>query len=76
MTRANEARRTDFTAQVQGEHAAIVAAIANADPAQARAAAEQHMNNAIARIESADPAFWHQEGEPLPKPLVPGLRSS
>lgn len=76
VTRANEARRTDFTAQVQGEHAAIVAAIANADPAQARAAAEQHMNNAIARIESADPAFWQQEGERLAQPLVRGLRAS
>ena len=35
-----------------------------------RAAASRHMNNAIRRIESADPAFWRQEGARLAGPLV------
>ncbi len=73
VTRANEARRADFAAQVRGEHAAIVAAITAGDAAQARQAAGDHMNNAIRRIESADPAFWRQEGDRLAQPLVTGL---
>jgi len=73
VTRANEARRADFSAQVRNEHAAIVAAIEAADAAQARQAAGTHMNNAIQRIESADPAFWRQEGDRLALPLVTGL---
>jgi GntR family transcriptional repressor for pyruvate dehydrogenase complex len=32
------------------------------------------MGNAITRIQSADPAFWLQEGERLAQPLVKGLR--
>ena len=39
----------------------------------ARQAAGNHMNNAIQRIESADPAFWRQEGDRLALPLVTGL---
>lgn len=76
VTRANEARRADFTAQVQGEHAAIVAAIEAGDAINARAAAGNHMNNAIHRIESADPAFWRQEGDRLAQPLVAGLNQA
>ena len=70
VTRANEARRADFAAQVRDEHAAVVGAIEAGDVAKARAAASRHMNNAIRRIESADPAFWRQEGARLAVPLV------
>jgi GntR family transcriptional regulator, transcriptional repressor for pyruvate dehydrogenase complex len=70
VTRANEARRADFAAQVREEHAAVVTAIEAGDAAKARASASRHMNNAIRRIESADPAFWQQEGARLAVPLV------
>lgn len=74
VTRANEARRADFAAQVRDEHAAIARAIEQADPSAARAAATRHMDNAVARIEQADPAFWQQEGVQLASPLVAGLK--
>lgn len=74
VTRANEARRADFTTQVRAEHAAITEAIAVGDAVQARAAAGRHMANAVARIENADPAFWAQEGARLARPLVRKLR--
>lgn len=70
VTRANEARRADFAAQVREEHAAVLRAIESRDIAQARAAASSHMDNAIRRIENADPAFWGQEGTRLAVPLV------
>lgn len=70
VTRANEARRADFAAQVREEHAAVVLAVDAGDAAKARAAASRHMNNAIRRIESADPGFWRQEGARLAVPLV------
>ena len=73
VTRANEARRVDFAAQVQSEHLAIVTAVRNGDAATARAAASAHMGNAITRIEGADPAFWQQEGERLAQPLRAAL---
>lgn len=73
VTRANEARREDFTRAVREEHALIYRAIACGDAAQARQAATDHMNNAIGRIEQADPAFWQQAGEELARPLVSGL---
>lgn len=77
VTRANEARRADFAQQVCDEHEAIAAAIEEGHPPKARKAAARHMNNAIKRIEQADPAFWQQEGVVLahallsavPKPL-------
>lgn len=72
VTRANEARRSDFAGQVQEEHASIVNAIESGDARAARDAAARHMNNAIRRIESADPAFWSQEGARLAQPLVSG----
>jgi GntR family transcriptional repressor for pyruvate dehydrogenase complex len=75
VTRANEARRADFAAQVQAEHAAIVAAIEAGDATKARAAAARHMNNAIRRIEAADADFWQQEGDRLAQPLVTALPS-
>ncbi len=74
VTRANEARRLDFARQVRREHQAIAAAIGLGDPARARQAAARHMNNAIKRLELADPLFWEQEGLQLAKPLLPGRR--
>lgn len=75
VTRANEARRADFADQVRNEHEAIVAAIVAGDTSKARQAAGRHMNNAIRRIESADPAFWQQEGDRLAQPLVKRLQA-
>ena len=75
VTRANEARREDFARQVRDEHAAIVLAVQAADPLRAQQAAARHMDNAIARIEQADPAFWRQQGATLARPLLePDLR--
>ena len=74
VTRANEARRSDFAAQVQAEHRAIVQAIKTGNALAARQAAAAHMDNAMTRIQSADPSFWQQEGERLALPLVSGLR--
>jgi len=73
VTRANEARRADFARQVCDEHDMISQAIKAGDVAGARLAATQHMNNAILRIERADPAFWQQAGVQLASPLVSGL---
>jgi GntR family transcriptional regulator, transcriptional repressor for pyruvate dehydrogenase complex len=74
VTRANEARRADFAAQVREEHAAVVSAIEAGEVAKARQAASRHMNNAIRRIQDADPAFWRQEGARLAVPLVRAKR--
>ena len=73
VTRANEARREDFSDAVKQEHLQIVKAIAAGDPAAARAAAAQHMKNALLRIRQADPAFWQQDGTRLARPLVEKL---
>jgi len=70
VTRANEARRTDFARQVRDEHAALTRAIEAGDPAAARRAAARHMDNAIARIQKADPTFWAQQGVALADPLL------
>ena len=75
VTRANEARRADFMNQVQAEHEAIVRAIEAGDAAKARQAAARHMDNAIRRIELADPAFWQQQGVQLATPLVVSRRT-
>ncbi len=69
VTRANEARRADFAAQVRDEHAAVVEAIEAGDAGRARRAAGRHMKNAARRIDMADPAFWRQVGAQLAKPL-------
>ncbi len=61
-TRANEARRADFAAQVRDEHRALVDAIARSSPAEARAAALRHMERAAARIREAGPEFWAEGG--------------
>ncbi len=70
VTRANEARRADFARQVRAEHEAIVQAIEAANPSKARQAAARHMNNAIKRLQQAEPAFWQQEGVQLASSLV------
>lgn len=75
VTRANEARRTDFASQVRDEHAAIAQAIEKGDASGARLAATAHMDNAIKRIEQADPAFWQQEGVLLASVLVNARQS-
>jgi DNA-binding FadR family transcriptional regulator len=62
VSRMNEARRSDFGQQVRSEHAAIAQAIAEGDPAAARAAALLHMENSARRIQAADRAFWASEG--------------
>lgn len=73
VTRANEARRADFARQVRDEHEMIARAIEAGEVAAARKAAARHMDNAIKRIEQADPAFWQQAGVQLARPLVSGL---
>lgn len=73
VTRANEARRADFARQVRDEHEAIALAIEAGDVTKARKAAARHMDNAIKRIERADPAFWQQEGVQLASDLVSGV---
>lgn len=73
VTRANEARRRDFAREVRDEHARILSAIEAGDAARARRAAHSHMDNAIRRIDQADPAFWRQEGEVLARALMSGL---
>ena len=60
VTRANEARRADFTQQVMIEHQAIVQAIEKGDPRGALKAATTHMQNASRRLQSADPTFWQK----------------
>jgi GntR family transcriptional repressor for pyruvate dehydrogenase complex len=73
VTRANEARSAEFARQVREEHELIVCAIEAGDAVAARKAGADHMDNAIARIEQADPAFWQQAGVKLARPLVSGL---
>lgn len=70
VTRANEARRTDFAEAVTREHERVVQAIEAGDAAAARQAAAQHMQNAALRIEQADPAFWLHDGARLAQALI------
>jgi len=58
ITRSNEERRRDLAKSVRIEHFAVYAAIAARDPEGARNAALKHINNAVERLKSADPAFW------------------
>jgi GntR family transcriptional repressor for pyruvate dehydrogenase complex len=62
VTRANEARRADFTAQVRREHQLMLEAIEVRDPEAARAAARQHMEHAAERLQQADDRFWTEAG--------------
>lgn len=58
VTRANEARRSDFSAQVCREHEKILCAIAAGDTDMARQAAADHMTHAAERVRLADRDFW------------------
>jgi GntR family transcriptional repressor for pyruvate dehydrogenase complex len=62
VTRANEARRDDFIAQVRQEHLNLVAAIEARDVEGARAAARLHMEHAAQRLQNADDRFWTEAG--------------
>lgn len=62
VTRANEARRDDFIAQVRQEHLNLVAAIEARDIEGARAAARLHMEHAAQRLRNADDRFWTEAG--------------
>ena len=53
VTRANEAKRVDFTAQVNVEHRAILLAVAAHDPKAARTAAVRHMLRGDQRLQMA-----------------------
>ena len=70
VTRANEARRSDFAQAVTQEHEQIVRAIESGDARGARNAATEHMCNALRRIEQADTTFWAQDGARLAQTLV------
>src|SRR2546426_7816201 len=70
VTRANEARRADFSNQVRQEHEKIVSAIAAGDPELARIAAAEHMAHAAERVRQADREFWRGDGGELARNLV------
>jgi GntR family transcriptional repressor for pyruvate dehydrogenase complex len=70
VTRANEARRADFSSQVMQEHEKIVSAIAAGDPELARAAATEHMVRAAERVRQADRDFWRGAGGELARSLA------
>jgi DNA-binding FadR family transcriptional regulator len=70
VTRANEARRTDFARQVRQEHEKIVSAIVAGDPDLARAAAWEHMVSVAERVRLADGEFWRGKGGALARELA------
>lgn len=70
VTRANEARRSDFAREVRLEHEEIVRAIAAGDPDKARAAACEHMARAAERVRQADREFWRGDGGELARDLA------
>ena len=70
VTRANEARRADFSSQVHQEHEKIVSAIAASDPKLAAIAAAEHMTNAAERVRLADREFWSGDGGELARNLA------
>lgn len=70
VTRANEARRQDFSRQVRNEHEKIVDAIAAGNPELARSAAMEHMQRAAERVRLADREFWRGDGGALARTLV------
>ncbi|WP_027014259.1 FadR/GntR family transcriptional regulator [Comamonas composti] len=70
ITRANEARRDDFSRAVEQEHERIVQAIEAGDAKAARRAAATHMKNAIGRIQRADASFWQQDGKRLAQDIL------
>ncbi len=70
VTRANEARREDFSQQVRAEHETILGAIAAQDAEAARSAARDHMERATQRVLSADRDFWRGDGGNLVRRLA------
>lgn len=81
VTRSNEGRRHDFSAQVREEHFAIYEAIAARDAAAARQAVLTHIENAGARIQAADASFWADAGTTASEVLLaqsrtPGKKSA
>jgi DNA-binding FadR family transcriptional regulator len=70
VTRANEARRADFSDAVTQEHDRILKAIEAGDAQGARQAATVHMRNAVIRIQQADESFWNQDGERLAQVIL------
>lgn len=69
VTRANEARGDEMTAQVLQEHGEIVAAIRAHAPERAREAASAHMRMATERVLQADRAFWIGTGGELARKI-------
>jgi hypothetical protein len=63
-------KREALRRPILAKHDAIVQAVKAGDAPAARQAAATHMDNAIVRIQSADPVFWQQEGARLAQPLV------
>lgn len=61
VTRANE-KRKDHLQTVRDEHFKIYNAIANCDSKMARATIENHLKNAVIRLQTADLEFWRSEG--------------
>lgn len=76
ITRSNEARREDFANAVRAEHNAIYEAIAAQDPAAARRAVIEHIDNAGRRIREADPAFWAELGGAAQPLIAPARRAA
>ena len=70
VTRANEARREDFSRHVQTEHQKIVDAIALGNANLARAAAAEHMEQAAQRVRTADRDFWRGDGGEFARQLT------
>jgi GntR family transcriptional repressor for pyruvate dehydrogenase complex len=58
VTRANEARSSDFLEAVRQEHHSILAAIEARDAEAARDAALLHLKHAASRLHEADEGFW------------------
>ncbi|WP_300724837.1 FadR/GntR family transcriptional regulator [Pseudomonas sp.] len=58
LTRSNQKRRGGMVRTVLDEHIAIYDAISAGDPDAARHASLTHINSAVGRLKSADPAFW------------------
>jgi GntR family transcriptional repressor for pyruvate dehydrogenase complex len=70
VTRANDARRADFSRQLREEHAAIAVAIHNRDPFAARNAAEAHMFNGARRLSEVMAAAAPVEDARMLQPRV------
>ena len=69
VTRGNEALKPDFGQAVRNEHRALADAIFAGDAEAARAAAVEHMAQAVGRLQAADAPIWRQ-------PVLPRTDSS